>query len=57
MPEAINSIQTVLTLIATGILIGLGWHLAGLAIDWPASRVAGAAALICVLIVIIAWLV
>jgi small-conductance mechanosensitive channel len=33
MPEAITSIQTVLTLIASGILFGLGFHLAGLAVD------------------------
>lgn len=57
MPEAIKTLHTVLTLIAAGILVGCGWHLVGLAIDWPASRVAAGAAIICVLLVAIAWLV
>jgi hypothetical protein len=57
MLEPIKSIQIILTLIATGILFGLGLWLVQKAIDWPVDRIAGAAAIICVLLVIIAWLV
>lgn len=57
MFEPIKSIQIIMTLIATGILVGLGWALVQKAIEWPVDRVAGAAAIICILLVIIAWLV
>lgn len=59
MPGAITSAHVVFTLIAIGILIGLGWGLVQIALKWPwsDSRVGGAAALICVLLVVIAWLV
>jgi hypothetical protein len=57
MPPAVNTIHIVLTLIAYGILIGLGWALAQLAVAWPASRVSGAYALICLLLLILAWIV
>ena len=57
MPPDIHSLHTIVTLIAIGILVGLGWALAHLAVTWPASRVAYGAAVICVLIIVIAWLV
>jgi hypothetical protein len=57
MPPAINTVHIVVTLIAFGILVGLGWALAHLAIVWPSSRIAGGAALICLLIVILAWVI
>jgi len=57
MPETIKTIQAVVTLIAAGILFGLGWALAQRAINWPLDRIAGGAALACLLIVVIAWLV
>jgi len=57
MPETIKTAHTLLTLIAAGILFGLGFHLIGIAITWPASRVAAGAAVICVLLLALAWLV
>ena len=57
MPEAINSFHIVLTLIAVGILIGLGWQLIAMAITWPVSRVGGLAALVGVLVVVLAWVI
>lgn len=57
MPESIHSAHTIFTVIAIGILFGLGFALAHMAIAWPTSRVAGAAAVICALLLIIAWLV
>jgi|GEM_PF-5228181 len=55
--ETIKTFHTIFTLIAVGILFGLGFALAQMAVAWPASRIAGGAALICVLLVLIAWLV
>ena len=55
MPPAINSLHIIFTLVAIGVLVGLGWALAHLAMAWPASRVAGAAAVICLLIIALAW--
>ena len=57
MPEAINSAHIVFTLIATGILFGLGFALIDMAVNWPATRIAGYAAIVCALLVVIAWLV
>ena len=53
----IHSFHALFTLIAVGILFGLGFGLVQMAVAWPASRVAGGAALICALWVLIAWLV
>ena len=57
MPDTIHSAHIMFTLIATGILIGLGWALIHMAVAWPASRVAGGAAIICLLLLIIAYLI
>jgi hypothetical protein len=57
MPETIRSLHIIFTLIAVGILVGGGWGLVQMAIQWPISRIGGAAAVICVLLLIIAWLV
>ena len=57
MPPAINTIHILFTLIAFGILVGVGWALAHTAVQWPAGVVSGAAAVICVLVLLIAWLV
>lgn len=59
MPEAINSAHIIVTLIATGVLVGLGVALIWEAFKWPwkDSRVGGLAALICVLVVILAWVI
>lgn len=57
MPPAINTLHNLLLLIAYGILIGIGWSLAVMAVSWPASRVAAASGVICLLILILAWLV
>lgn len=59
MPESIQSAHTIFTLIAVGILVGLGAGLVLAALKWPwtDSRVGGGAAIICVLLVVIAWLV
>lgn len=57
MPATINSLHAALTLIAAGILFGLGFHLIALAIQWPAGRVAAGAGVICVLLLALAWLV
>jgi hypothetical protein len=53
----IHSAHAIFTLIAVGILFGLGFALAHMAVAWPASRVAVGAAIICVLVLVIAWLV
>jgi len=55
MPEAINSLHIVFTVLAFGILLGAGIALAHLAITWPAGRVAAGAAVICLLILALAW--
>lgn len=55
MPESINSLHTIVTLIALGILFGAGFGLVQLAITWPMRRVAAGAAVICVLVVVLAW--
>ncbi len=57
MPVAIDSFHVILTLIATGICVGLGLCLIWEAFKWPwkDSRVGGAAAVICILVVILAW--
>ena len=57
MPDAIKSFHVLFTLIAAGILFGLGFSLAQLVVGWPASRVAAGAAIICVLLVLVAWLI
>jgi hypothetical protein len=57
MPDTIRRAHAVFTLIAIGILVGLGWALVHMAVQWPAGRIAGAAAVICLLLLIIAWLV
>lgn len=53
----IHSMHIIFTLIAIGILFGAGFSLAQMAVQWPASRVAGAAAIICLLLLLVAWLV
>lgn len=57
MPGSINSLHIVLTLIAFGILVGLGWALAHIAVAWPGNRQSAAAAVICLLLLALAWLV
>ena len=57
MPTSLHTIPAIVTVIALGVLFGLGFSLAQLAIGWPTSRVAVGAAFICLLIVIIAYLV
>lgn len=57
MPNSLHTIPAIVTVIALGVLFGLGFSLAQLAIGWPTSRVAVGAAFICLLIVIIAYLV
>ena len=57
MPGAINTLHILLTLIAFGILIGLGWALVHMAVQWPGSQLSWAAAIICVLLVVLAWVV
>lgn len=57
MPPAINTFHILITLIAFGILVGAGWALAHAAIVWPGSQWTWAAGVICILILIIAWLV
>lgn len=57
MPATINTPHIFFTLIAIGILIGIGWALAHMAVAWPAGRISGAAALICLLIIILAWVI
>jgi len=56
MPESINSAAAMLDWIAIGILVGFGWALVQLAVQWPAGKVSGGAVLICVLLAL-AWLV
>lgn len=57
MPDTLNSAHAIVTLIAAGILFGLGWQLIVKAIVWPFGHVAAGAAVICALILVIAWLV
>lgn len=59
MPESIKSAHIIFTLIAIGILVGLGWELVKAALSWPwsDSRVGGAATVICLLLLLVAWLV
>jgi len=57
MPESIRSAHTIFTLIAIGILVGLGWALVHMAVHWPAGRVAAGAGIICALLLVIAWVV
>lgn len=57
MVESIKSAHVIFTLIAVGILFGLGFALVHMAVTWPAGRVAGGAAIICLLLLVIAWLV
>ena len=57
MPTAINTIHIIFTLIVEGLLLGLGFSLAQLIVSWPASRVAGGAAVVGALLLLIAWLV
>ncbi len=57
MPESINSAHVLFTVIALGVLFGAGFSLAQLAIAWPSSRVAQGAAVVCVLVVLLAWFV
>lgn len=53
----IHSAHAIFTLIAVGILVGLGWALVHMAVAWPAGRVAGAAAIICALLLLVAYIV
>ena len=55
MPTTINTFHIIFTLLATGLLFGLGFSLAQMIVSWPAGRVAAGAAIIGVLILIIAW--
>lgn len=55
--ESIKSAHAIFTLIAIGILFGLGFALVHLAVTWPAGRVAAGAAIICCLLLLVAWLV
>jgi hypothetical protein len=57
MPESIHSAHAIFTLIAVGILFGLGFALVQRAVAWPADRIVAGAAIICVLLLVIAWLV
>jgi hypothetical protein len=51
MPESLKTAHIIFTTIAFGILFGLGFALAHMAVTWPAGRVAGGAAVVCVLLV------
>ena len=57
MPTTINTLHIALTLIASGILFGLGFHLIALAVQWPTGRAAGGAAVVCLLLLLLAWMV
>jgi len=57
MPATINTVHIIFTILATGLLFGIGFSIAQLIVSWPAGRVAGGAALLGILILIIAWLV
>jgi hypothetical protein len=57
MPATINTFHIIFTLLATGLLFGLGFSLAQIIVSWPAGRVAAGAALIGALILLVAWLV
>lgn len=57
MPESIHTAHAIFTLIAVGILVGAGWALIHQAVQWPAGRAQAAAAVICVLLLALAWLV
>jgi len=59
MPESIHSAHIIFTLIAVGILVGIGAGLAwrALSYPWSDSRVGGAAVVICALLLLVAWLV
>lgn len=57
--DTIHSAHAIFTLIAIGILFGLGIGLVWQALQypWKDTRVGGAAIVVCVLLVVIAWLV
>lgn len=57
MPDSIRSLHVIFTLVSIGVLVGLGWALAHIVITWPAGRVAQVAAIVCLLIIVIAWIV
>lgn len=59
MPETIHSAHAIFTLIAVGILFGLGLGLAWQALQypWKDSRIGGGAVVVCALLVLISWLV
>ncbi len=59
MPETIKTAHAAFTLIADGILFGLGLGMVWLALQypWKDSRVGGAAVVICALLLLVAWLV
>jgi len=57
MPESIASVHTVFTLIAVGLLFGLGFSLAQQIVSWPAGRVAAGAAVVGLLILLVAYLI
>jgi hypothetical protein len=57
MPPAINTLHIIFTLLATGLLFGLGFALAQLIVSWPASRISGGAVLLGIMILILAWLI
>jgi hypothetical protein len=54
MPAAINTLHIVLTVLAFGILFGVGWALAHMAVAWPGNRISAAAAIIALAL---AWIV
>jgi hypothetical protein len=57
MPAAINTLHIVLTVLAFGILFGVGWALAHMAVAWPGNRISAAAAIIALLLLALAWIV
>lgn len=57
MPAAINTIHIIFTVLAFGLLFGLGFAVAQKLVAWPADRVSGGALLVAIMILLIAWLV
>jgi len=57
MPAAINTLHILFTVLAFGVLFGAAFALANAAVTYPGSQWTWAAGVICVLILIIAWVV